>query len=44
MAKNTKPIYWLPELTPEAENLNEDILADIFAEIIFARLREEGEA
>lgn len=40
MAENKQTIWWLPELTPEAENLNEDFLADIFADIIFSRVEE----
>ena len=43
MAENRKTIYWLPELTPEAEEMNEDLLAEIFAEIIFAHM-EGGKA
>ena len=41
MAENKQTIYWLPELTPEA--MNDDFLAEIFAEIIFARM-EGGKA
>ena len=43
MAENRQTIYRLPELTPEAEEMNEDFLADIFAEIIFAHM-EGGKA
>lgn len=43
MAENKRTIYWLPELTPEAEEMNDDFLAEIFAEIIFARM-EGGKA
>lgn len=39
MAENKKIIYWLPELTPEAENMDEEFLAEIFAEIIFAHMK-----
>lgn len=39
MAKNKNTIYWLPELTPEAENMDEEFLAEIFAEIIFAHMK-----
>ncbi|WP_432616817.1 hypothetical protein [Butyricicoccus sp.] len=38
MAKNSAPIYWLPELTVEAEELSAEFLADIFAPIIQSRL------
>ena len=41
MAENKQTIWWLPELTPEAEEMNEDFLADIFADIIFKRLEEK---
>ena len=39
MAENKQTIYWLPELTPEAENMDEEFLAEIFAEIIFAHMK-----
>ena len=39
MAKNKTTIYWLPELTPEAENMSEEFLAEIFAEIIFSHMK-----
>lgn len=39
MAENKKTIYWLPELTPEAENMDEEFLAEIFAEIIFSHMK-----
>lgn len=44
MAKNSAPIYWLPELFPEAEQLSNEFLADIFAPIIQARLSSQDDS
>lgn len=44
MAKNSAPIYWLPELLPEAEELSAEFLANIFAPIIHARLAAQDDS
>ena len=41
MAKNNQPIYWYPELTPEAEEMDVAFLASLFAPVI-RRLLAEG--
>ena len=41
MAKNSEPIFWYPELTPEAEEMDVAFLASLFAPVI-RRLLAEG--
>lgn len=42
MPKNNEPIYWLPELTDEAENMSDEFLAELFAPIIREMMKEDA--
>lgn len=42
MPENKEPIYWYPELTPEAQEMSVAFLAELFAPVI-RRLAMEGD-